>query len=122
MQRLGVAALGMYNRYKVHILARELDADLAFFKLERAVAPRPGRHLSQADLLLGSFFFVHKSKAQHRSGAQDTHEEAAAFEFLHNTFGEFLTADFIVRRVVAQVLALRAAEKERVLLSQAEMM
>jgi hypothetical protein len=35
MQRLGVAALGMYNRRKVHILSPELDDDLSFFKLER---------------------------------------------------------------------------------------
>jgi len=31
MQRLGVAALGMYNRRKVHILATELNEDLKFF-------------------------------------------------------------------------------------------
>lgn len=109
MQRLGVAALGMYNRRKVHILSNELDDDLAFFKLEREIVAKPGRPLSQADLLLGSFFFVHKAKAQHRSGAEETHEETAAFEFLHNTFGEFLTADFILRRAISQVEALRAA-------------
>nr|VFJ55470.1 MAG: hypothetical protein BECKFW1821B_GA0114236_102315 [Candidatus Kentron sp. FW]VFJ76112.1 MAG: hypothetical protein BECKFW1821C_GA0114237_10996 [Candidatus Kentron sp. FW] len=110
MQRLGAAALGMYNRRKVHILSRELDDDLAFFKLERQTASKPGRALSQADLLLGSFFFVHKSKARHGSGPEETHEESAAFEFLHNTFGEFLTADFILRRAVSQVKKLRTAE------------
>jgi hypothetical protein len=115
MQRLGVAALGMYNRRKVHILSNELDEDLAFFKLERDVMAKPGKALSQADLLLGSFFFVHKSKAQHLSGAQETHEETAAFEFLHNTFGEFLTADFILRRAVSQVQALRAIESTEAL-------
>jgi hypothetical protein len=117
MHRLGVAALGMYNRRKVHILSPELDDDLSFFKLEREVGARPGKALSQADLLLGSFFFVHKSKAQHSSGAADTHEETAAFEFLHNTFGEFLTADFVLRRAVAQVQALRAAESNEALRS-----
>ena len=115
MQRLGVAALGMYNRRKVHILSAELDDDLAFFKLEREVAEKSGKSLSQADLLLGSFFFVHKSKAQHSSGAEETHEESSAFEFLHNTFGEFLTADFIIRRAVAQVQTLRAAEANEAL-------
>lgn len=117
MQRLGVAAVGMYNRRKVHILSPELDDDLAFFKLEREVEAKSGKALSQADLLLGSFFFVHKSKAQHISGAEDTHEETAAFEFLHNTFGEFLTADFVLRRAVSQVLALRAAESNDALKS-----
>jgi hypothetical protein len=122
MQRLGVAALGMYNRRKVHILSAELDDDLAFFKLEREVAVKSGKTLSQADLLLGSFFFVHKSKAQHSSGAEDTHEESSAFEFLHNTFGEFLTADFIIRRAVAQVQALRAAEANEALRSMIDKM
>jgi hypothetical protein len=120
MQRLGVASLGMYNRRKVHILSAELDNDLAFFELEREVAAKSGKALSQADLLLGSFFFVHKSKAQHSSGADDTHEESSAFEFLHNTFGEFLTADFIIRRAVAQVQALRAAEANDALRSMVD--
>jgi len=122
MQRLGVAALGMYNRRKVHILSAELDDDLAFFKLEREVAEKSGKALSQADLLLGSFFFVHKSKAQHSSGAEETHEESSAFEFLHNTFGEFLTADFIIRRAVAQVQTLRAAEANEALRSMIDKM
>ena len=117
MQRLGVAALGMYNRRKVHILSTELNDDLTFFKLEREVAATSGRALSQADLLLGSFFFVHKSKAKHSSGAEDNHEESSAFEFLHNTFGEFLTADFIIRRSIAQVQGLQAAERNELLRS-----
>ncbi|OYT92151.1 MAG: hypothetical protein CFE43_09580 [Burkholderiales bacterium PBB3] len=118
MQRLGVAALGMYNRRKVHILSTELDDDLGFFKLGRPIDSKQGRALSQAELLLGSFFFVHQSKAQHNNGADDTHEETSAFEFLHNTFGEFLTADFILRRAVAQVQALRAFETNDALRSQ----
>ncbi len=122
MQRLGVAALGMYNRRKVHILAPELDEDLGFFKLEREVVAKTGKTLSQADLLLGSFFFVHKSKAQHITGAVEMHEEMSAFEFLHNTFGEFLTADFILRRAVAQVKALRAAEANEALRAMLEKM
>ncbi len=122
MQRLGVAALGMYNRRKVHILSHELDDDLAFFKLEREVVSSPGKSLSQADLLLGSFFFVHKSKAQHSSGAEEMHEETAAFEFLHNTLGEFLSADFILRRAVSQVEAVRAAETNEALRSISDKM
>ena len=117
MQRLGVAALGMYNRRKVHILTNELNEDLAFFKLEREVAAQPGKALSQADLLLGSFFFVHKSKALHGRGSTNEHEEIAAFEFLHNTFGEFLTADFILQRALSQVEMLRAADSNHALKS-----
>jgi len=115
MQRLGVAALGMYNRRKVHVLAPELNDDLKFFNLERLVQVTDGRPLSEADLLLGSFFFIHKSKAQHAAGAPETHEETSAFEFLHNTFGEFLTADFILRRTLAEVEALQAFQKSEAL-------
>lgn len=103
MQRLAVAALGMYNRRQVHILAPELNDDLKFFKLERPVQVSAGRPMSQAELLLGSFFFVHKSAA-HEGTVGQGGTETAAFEFLHNTFGEFLTADFIVRRTFSAVL------------------
>lgn len=120
MQRLAVAALGMYNRRKLHILSPELNDDLKFFNLERIVAITAGRPLTQADLLLGSFFFVHKSKAQHKAGATEHHEETAAFEFLHNTFGEFLTADFILRQALAEVEALKALKENEVLRAQLE--
>jgi len=120
MQRLGVAAIGMYNRRKLHILSPELNEDLKFFNLEREVVVESGRALSQADLLLGSFFFVHKSKAQQKAGAAELHEETAAFEFLHNTFGEFLTADFILRQTFAEVETLGALEETEVLQAQLE--
>ena len=115
MQRLGVAALGMYNRRQLHILSPDLTDDVQFFDLGRGPVVSSGRALTQADLLLGSFFFVHKSRALHTAGATDLHEEAAAFEFLHNTFGEFLTADFIIRQAVAEVEGLRALEANEVL-------
>ena len=119
MKRLGVAALGMYNRRKVHILAQELNDDLKFFNAGRPEkAASGGVPLSQADLLLGSFFFVHKSKAQHTAGAPEYHQEASAFEFLHNTFGEFLTADFVLRRAVAEAEQLKALQESEVLRAQ----
>jgi hypothetical protein len=102
MQRLGVAAIGMYNRRKLFIASPELDQDLRHFELERKVVVESGRPLSQADMLLGSFFFVHKSKLLQRTEMPDQYEEAAAFEFLHNTFGEFLTADFILRQALVE--------------------
>ncbi len=108
MQRLGVAAIGMYNRRKLHIIASELEDDLRFFDLERAAHTGAGRALSQADMLLGSFFFVHKSKAQQKGEGASQYDERFAFEFLHNTFGEFLTADFILRQAFAETEALAA--------------
>lgn len=103
MERLGVAAIGMFNRRSLHIRASQLNADLSFFNLERDVKQPQGRTLSQADLLLGSFFFVHESKSAHKgdTGGQE-HDVDSAFEFLHNTFGEFLTAEFIFRKILAE--------------------
>ncbi len=120
MQRLGVAAIGMYNRRKLHILSSELDDDLRFFKLERPHTVEIVRALTQADLLLGSFFFVHKSKALQKGGAPEHHEEASAFEFLHNTFGEFLVADFLLRRTVDEVESLTGMKNNERLHSDLE--
>jgi hypothetical protein len=120
MQRLGVASIGMYNRRKLHILSSELDADIKFFKLERDVAVADGRPLTQAELLLGSFFFVHKAKAVRKAGAPEHHEESAAFEFLHNTFGEFLTADFIIHQALLEVNELAALAQNDALKARLE--
>ena len=125
MDHLGVAAVGMFNRQDVKIRREDLNRDLGYFKAERGPAADGARRMSRADLLLGSFFFVHES----RSGlpgesaeadadpaalafppARQSRDRAAgdsarpvtgptAFEFLHNTFGEFLAADFLLRRV-----------------------
>jgi hypothetical protein len=112
MKRLGVAAIGMYNRRKLHIQASELGSDLAFFRFEHASSVDSDRPMTAADLLLGSFFFIHKSSAGQKVevsakyGDQDT-----AFEFLHNTFGEFLTADFILRFAFQETEALDSLRK-----------
>lgn len=100
MQRLGVAAVGMFNRHALHIRATQLNGDLEFFGLAREVPTSLGRQLSQAELVLGSFFFVHQSTAQQRGEAGDEREADAAFEFLHNTFGEFLTGHFLVAEIL----------------------
>jgi adenylate kinase family enzyme len=106
LERLGAAAIGMFNRRSLHIRMTQLDADLAFLKLERAVPQGSGHILSQAELLLGSFFFVHKSKSEHKGEHTQEREADVAFEFLHNTFGEFLAGDFIIRRLLRETTKL----------------
>jgi adenylate kinase family enzyme len=100
MERLGVVALGMFNRRKIQIKVSELNQDLLFFKLERKIQQFAGAILSEADLLLGSFFFVHESKSGNFSSSSNGNSRDTAFEFLHNTFGEFLAAEFILRKIV----------------------
>jgi hypothetical protein len=117
MQRLGIAALGMFNRQSVSIRQKELSEDVAFFGAERETVGGLGTRLTQGDLLLGSFFFIHESKA--RTSVQQTNEGIgpSAFEFLHNTFGEFLAADFILRRVLDETAALSLMAKNNQLRS-----
>lgn len=97
MRRLGVAAIGMYNRRSLHISKAELERDISYFATGRATsASLGGMPLGEAELLLGSFFFVYESKTTVLDSAGDRNDKLAAYEFLHNTFGEFLVADFIV--------------------------
>ncbi|MGL1958761.1 MAG: hypothetical protein OCD00_15775 [Colwellia sp.] len=100
MKRLGVAAIGMYNRRTLHVLSSELSKDLNFFCAEKKLKVTKARPLTEADLLLGSFFFIHQSNSgeyEDNFSGNDT-----AFEFLHNTFGEFLTADFILKFTIQE--------------------
>lgn len=101
MGRLGVVAIGMYNREEVVILSRQLEEDLDTFNARRDDGS-PGLHtLKESESVLGGFFFIHKSTAQDIDAHSDNSE--SAYEFLHNTFGEFLTADFILRNTINEV-------------------
>ena len=97
LRLLGVAAIAMFNRQDTKVLATDLDKDLAYFSPERADAPEANA-IGPALLLLGSFFFIQKSEGR---GGPDT--GPVAFEFLHNTFGEFLAADFILRCLLEEL-------------------
>jgi hypothetical protein len=141
MEHLGVAAVGMFNRADVKLRRDDLNRDLRYFKAERGPAADGVRRMSRADLLLGSFFFVHESRSRLVGGSTEAETEPAglefgpdqqagdrtargsagpvtgpaAFEFLHNTFGEFLAADFILRRVLAEADAVCALSGNAVL-------
>lgn len=101
MNRLGVVAIGMYNRRDVVILSRQLEEDLETFHARRQDGSPKAKTLKESESVLGGFFFIHKSTAQDI----DAHSSSSdsAYEFLHNTFGEFLTADFILRNMINEV-------------------
>lgn len=101
MRRLGVVAIGMYNREEVVILSRQLEKDLETFKARRNDGSPELHTLKESESVLGGFFFIHKSTAQDIDAHSDNSE--SAYEFLHNTFGEFLTADFILRNTINAV-------------------
>lgn len=105
---LSIAALGMYNRKKLFIQSRELDKDLTFLTQgETAANAMDERALSKSDQLIGSFFFIHMSSTP---TGEDT-VKVSAYEFLHNTFGEFLTAYYILNTVF-QVIRRHRLEEE----------
>lgn len=101
MNRLGVVAIGMYNRQEVVILSKQLEEDLDAFSARRNDGSPKAHTLKESESVLGGFFFIHKSTAQDIDAHSDNSE--SAYEFLHNTFGEFLAADFILRNTINEV-------------------
>lgn len=107
MEKLGVAALGMFNRGKLSLKKSELEKDLEYMEIEMPVYETKGRKLTGAELLFGSFFFVHDSQSTGLS--EDEKEEA--FEFLHKTFYEFLITDLILKYLVLAIVDLNSLRK-----------
>ena len=101
MNRLGVVAIGTYNRQEVVIRSRQLEDDLDLFNARRNDDNLALHTLKESESVLGSFFFIHKSTAKDLDAHSDNSE--SAYEFLHNTFGEFLAADFILRNTINEV-------------------
>ncbi len=103
MNRLGVIAIGMYNRRDVVICSEQLEKDLESFGAHRKEYSKGNSTLTDAESALGGFFFIHKSTAQ---DVDANNEDATnAYEFLHNTFGEFLAADFILRNTIIEIIS-----------------
>jgi CheY-like chemotaxis protein len=119
--RLSVAAFAMFNRSRQWVTEDELSADLTALlgAADTHQAATSFRAASTpAQLVVGRFFFIHQAQAM-RGGTVLT-----TCEFLHATFGEFLSARLIVRELgdlaaVATTRSRQAAENSflRVLLS-----
>ncbi|RKR89497.1 hypothetical protein BDK92_3849 [Micromonospora pisi] len=109
LRRLSVVAFAMFNRRVQWVAEADLEADLAALPVVAGVrgptvtdaglrAP-----LRPAEIVLGRFFFVHRSQASH---GDDTRLET--YEFLHATFGEYLVAR-LVWLVLRDIAAREAA-------------
>lgn len=95
VSKLSIAALGMYNRRALYIRATELQSDIEFIQQKENEADQlKTAELKESDKLLGSFLFVQKLKSTEI--VEKGEIKNTAYQFLHNTFGEFLTAYFIV--------------------------
>ncbi|WP_424188243.1 NACHT domain-containing protein [Actinokineospora sp. G85] len=87
LHRLSTAALGMINRGRQDITARQVREDLA--ALGGASTQDVGERV------LGEFFFVYASEARLAPGDPDRQ-----YEFLHATFGEYLVASRVLDELV----------------------
>lgn len=109
-RRLGTVALGMHNRRTLAIRSTELKQDLAFLSLSSAQQKSTDDYaLEEDEKLVGSFFFIHNAESTVRNGR--TEVRLSAYEFLHNTFGEFLTAYYILDATLYLVRRQRRAEE-----------
>lgn len=82
--RLGMIALMMFMNDTTSRDTQKLLEEMSAFGIQKSSM--------QAENILGGFFFIHENKSTTESDA-----EKFNYEFLHKTFGEFLTADFMLR-------------------------
>ena len=113
LDRLAIAALGMFNRGRQDISEEELGRDLEVLKprlMERSRTVEAGRRI------IAEFFFVHAPEARMLTSHGAGHPPASAlgidenharqraladqphraYEFLHATFGEYLVARLVM--------------------------
>ncbi|GGR33757.1 hypothetical protein GCM10010168_60000 [Actinoplanes ianthinogenes] len=90
LRRLSVVAFAMFNRSVQWVTEADLDRDLAALQICGPVGPGAAAGmrapLPEAELTLGRFFFIHRTRALPDETAFQT------YEFLHATFGEYLVA------------------------------
>ena len=101
LDRLAVAALGMFNRGRQDVSEEDLGKDLdvlGLWPMERS------RHAEAGQRIIGQFFFIHAPEARTVSDRQAPGGERRTYEFLHATFGEYLVA----RRVMDEIVDVAA--------------
>ena len=109
MEKLGIAALGMFIRGRLSLKVREMERDLEYMESQTPTYKNVGKMLSNAEEFFGSFFFIHDSQ----SGNAETEDKEIAFEFLHKTFYEFLVADLVLKYLVKAIDELDALKNSK---------
>ncbi|HZN19658.1 MAG TPA: hypothetical protein VFB84_15975 [Micromonosporaceae bacterium] len=96
LMRLSIVAFAMFNRNRQWATEAELDADLTALLGDIRQQRRRSdlrAQLTEAEVVIGRFFFVHEAQAT-RDGSQ-----LRTYEFLHATFGEYLVGRLVVREL-----------------------
>lgn len=109
MEKLGIAALGMFIRGKLSLKVNEMERDLRYMESQMPTYDKVGKMLSDAEEFFGSFFFIHDSQ----SGNIETEDKEVAFEFLHKTFYEFLVADLVLKYLIRAIDELDALKTSK---------
>ena len=104
LRRLSIVAFAMFNRGSQWVTEANLDIDLAAVFGHSATPPVQAMRatLRAAEIVLGQFFFIHRSQARRDEARLET------YEFLHASFGEFLVARFTAQ-VLSDIAARHAA-------------
>lgn len=108
MEKLGITAFGMFSREKLFITVPELKNDIEKFNIDIQGNADQDRRLDSHEIFFGSFFFIHDSRSDEKNNLDNLQqkkesEKNASFVFLHKTFYEFLTADFILSKMYQYV-------------------
>ncbi|MBF0627321.1 MAG: ATP-binding protein [Magnetococcales bacterium] len=94
LQRLGAAALGMFHRRALSIRSDDLERDATLL----LPAPEVTSPSGPATHILERLFFVHVESRTRTGGiGRDKEPRLRTFSFWHAAFGEFLSADYILR-------------------------
>ncbi|WP_250034956.1 NACHT domain-containing protein [Paractinoplanes maris] len=86
LRNLSIAAFAMFNRSSQWVTHADLEDDLSAVLPPKVTAAGSFDALQESALLVGRFFFVHRTQATRRDTTLHT------YEFLHATFGEYLVA------------------------------
>ncbi|MCP2335886.1 NACHT domain-containing protein [Actinomadura rupiterrae] len=115
LQRLSITAFAMFNRGRQWVNEDELTSDLAALLPASHTTHRNSFRaaLSPGQVVVGRFFFVHRSQA-----VQDG-EVRGTYEFLHATFGEYLVARLVVHEVSALASVARLSRSRHQVLDDA---
>ncbi|MBF0271922.1 MAG: hypothetical protein HQL98_07675 [Magnetococcales bacterium] len=105
--RLGAAALGMFHRHALSIRSDDLERDAALLLAppndggDPLSPPKESGPGGQNGHILDRLFFVHVESSREgraRSGGVGREKEVLrTYSFWHAAFGEFMSADFILR-------------------------
>lgn len=98
INKLNIAAMGMYNRNSLYISSKELNKDFKFYNLiDTQETFAYDTFLTESEKTFLKFLFIYATEV--KTQIHGIKRNQIGYQFLHNTFGEFLTANFLVDNI-----------------------